>query len=497
MGIVIRQSFWSSIFLFLGVFLGALNVLVLFKLILGDEIFGLTRILLSFSFIAAEFAVLGTPTMLLKYFPFFKEEKNKGVILFGFCILLVGTLLTVFVLWFFKEPIILSKEGNPDLVRSYYFVTLVSLIGVALYKFFQAYFKAILVTVLPVFLNDFMLRLYITLWLLAYSFFQIDLYTWMLGYALIYLINPLIMILYLQIKGRLDFSWNRKFTPKLRKEAFSFGLWNLMAGASTSLVNNVDIFMLWQFLIQAEEKIAVYSRALYISALIIIPVRAIANIVQPLVSQMFKDKNYAGLARIYKQSSINQLIVSGFVFLVIWINIDAILMLLGDDATQAKWVVLFIGLSKVFSVATGINGLLINHSEHYRYTTYFILTLSILTIVFNIIFIPKYQLLGAAIATSFSVFMFNFLKWWFVFKKLKMQPFDWNSAKVVLAAGLAILVCHFIPNFFGTEIIHLLLDMTIKGIVAGGIFVFIILKAGLSKEITGIFQTFINKLGNG
>ena len=497
MGIVIRQSFWSSIFIFLGVILGAVNVLLLFDRTVGAEIFGLTRVIFSLSFIAAEFAVLGSPTVLIKYFPYFRDERKKGIVLFSLLLALVGLIITIAVLYFAKDLIISSKTGDAELFNQYYFVAIIGLFGVTLYKFFQAYFKTLYLTIFPVFLNDFMLRLYTTLWLCSYVVFDIELYHWMLGYGLIYLINPVIMVIYLLINNKLDLSWNKKIDRKLSRSAIVFGLWNLLAGASSSLVSNVDIIMLWQFLLDAEERIALYAKALYITALIVIPVRAIDNITQPLIAQMFKDKNNKGLARLYSQSSINQLIVSGLVFILIWINVDTIFLILNDNPEEVKWVVLFIGISKVFSVATGVNGVLINHSKHYRFTTYFIIVLALFTILFNRILIPQFELIGAALATSFALFMFNFIKWLFVWLRMKMQPFSLNSLKVVFTAIVVILVSAIVPYSYGEELIPRLLDIAIRSILAASVFVFVILKFGLSDELSSIFQSFKKRIGNG
>ncbi|NND77442.1 MAG: hypothetical protein HKN39_04610 [Flavobacteriales bacterium] len=494
MGIVIRQSFWSTIFLFLGVFLGAINILFLFRSIIGDEFFGLTRILLSVGFISAEFAVLGTPTMIIKYFPFFKEEKNKGIVLYTFLISCIGTILAALALYLFKEPIISAKEGDAGLIGQYYFVSIIILVGVALYKFFHGYFNAILKTTVPTFLNELMLRVYITLWLLAYHFFEIEIYDWLLVFGLIYTINPLVMIIYLKAKGVFDLSWNKKLDRPFIFTSLNFGLWNLLAGASVSLVNNVDIFMVGLLLSNGEEKAGFYAIALYIVSLIVIPTRAMTNVTHPLVARMFKDQNFAGLKKIYAQSSINLLVVCGLLFVLIWINVDNIFLILGDDPEMGKWVVLFVGLSKLFAVATGVNGALINHSPHFRYTTYFILILAIITIASNLIFIPRYEILGAAAATAFSLAMFNFLKWLFVWVKLKMQPFDIRSIKALIVGLVCIGVSYIIPEFFSENLTGRLLDIGLRSLICGGVFISMTLWLGLSDEIDRIVSLLKSKI---
>lgn len=488
MGIVIRQSFWSTIYLFIGVFLGAVNILFLFRNIIGDEFFGLTRILLSIGFISAEFATLGSPTMLINYFPFFKNEKNKGIVIYTFLVACIGILITSVILIVFKEPIISAKQGDPELIRNYYFVSLIVLVGVALYKIFNGYLKAILRTTVPIFLNDVMLRVYITLWLLAYHFFHIEMYDWLLVFGLFYALNPLIMLLYLISIGKLDLSWNKNIDRPFIKTSMNFGLWNLTAGASSSLVNNVDVFMVGILLSDGLSKAGFYTIALYMVSLIVLPTRAISNVTQPLVAQMFSNKNMLGLNKLYGQTSINQLIICGFFFALIWVNIDNIFLLMGDEPGKGKWIVLIVGLAKLFSVATGVNGVLINHSPHFRYTTYFIVVLAILTIISNLIFIPQYGILGAAIATAFSLVMFNFLKWLFVWIKLDMQPFNAKSLKAVLVIVVSIVVSNLIPLSLGDSILERCLEIGIMTLISGGLFIVLALWLNLSNEISDLYS---------
>lgn len=59
MGIVIRQSIKTTIVTYIGFAIGYVNTLFLFPLVLSKEQIGLTRLLISVSFLFATFASLG------------------------------------------------------------------------------------------------------------------------------------------------------------------------------------------------------------------------------------------------------------------------------------------------------------------------------------------------------------------------------------------------------------------------------------------------------
>ena len=69
------------------------------------------------------------------------------------------------------------------------------------------------------------------------------------------------------------------------------------------------------------------------------------------------------------KSALNQFLFGGIIFLIIWLNIDHGLSILPEkfNGEGVKLVILFIGLSKLFNVATGVNGQIIINSKYYRF----------------------------------------------------------------------------------------------------------------------------------
>ena len=67
MGIVAKQSIWNTITLFTGVFLGAINTMILFPMMLEADEYGLTRIIVTIGLLGGQFAMLGMPSVLIKF----------------------------------------------------------------------------------------------------------------------------------------------------------------------------------------------------------------------------------------------------------------------------------------------------------------------------------------------------------------------------------------------------------------------------------------------
>ena len=96
----------------------------------------------------------------------------------------------------------------------------------------------------------------------------------------------------------------------------------------------------------------------------------------------------------------------------------------------------YVGLAKLIDVSAGVNGAIIATSDKYRFDLYINLVLIIVTIISNVIFIPKYGIEGAAMATALALFIHNMVKTLILYSLYQIQPFQISNFKL-LAIGLA------------------------------------------------------------
>ena len=80
MGVVVKQSIKGTIVNYLGVAIGAFTTFFILTRYLTAEEVGLTRVLVEAATLLSGLSQLGTSASILRYYPYFKDEKNKEMI---------------------------------------------------------------------------------------------------------------------------------------------------------------------------------------------------------------------------------------------------------------------------------------------------------------------------------------------------------------------------------------------------------------------------------
>ena len=220
------------------------------------------------------------------------------------------------------------------------------------------------------------------------------------------------------------------------------------------------------------------------------PGKSIISISVPLLAKAWEEQDFKQIQAIYSKSSINQLIIGGLFFLCVWINIDAIFSILPEKFSHGKWVVLCIGLAQLFNVATGVNGAIIINSKYYKYDLYTNLLLVVITLISNYLLIPKYGINGAAMATAFSVLLFNLIRLILIKLKMNLQPFSLKTLYTVL-----ILIALYGVSLCLPLIGNLYLDVIWKTFVVVAIFIPLLLSLELSEDINKLVVDVRKRLG--
>ena len=191
---------------------------------------------------------------------------------------------------------------------------------------------------------------------------------------------------------------------------------------------------------------AVYTLAQNMASLIQAPQRAIISSSIGPLSQAWKNKDYDKLNLIYQRSSINQLLFSVGMFVLIWINFtDGVFTFqLQENYLSAKFVFLFIGLMRIIDMGTGVNSQIIATSTFWKFEFFTGIILLSLTLPLNYILTKSIGIPGTSIANLIALTVYNAIRYGFLFKKFGMQPFN---SKTVYTLGLGLVgfaVCHLL-----------------------------------------------------
>lgn len=483
MGIIKKQSINNSISLYIGIIIGAINTILIFPHVFENnpEYWGLLQILVSYSLIFSTFSHLGSPNILLRFFP---QLKNKSQLL-SFSMILCGIGFLVFLLLFYLfENYLLSSIDATPLLKDYFYLIGLLVFSLSFFDLFSSISRSNLDSSTPVFLNEVFVRVGVLLLLLLYEFGWILFDHFLYAYISLYL-TKLLALIYIQLKHkRISFSFNFSFAQF--KEQLKYGFYVLTGGGAAVLVSRFDMLMIEHYL--DLKQVAYYGLAFFIGSVIKVPARSISSISSPLIAKSFEENNRSNIQNIYSKTSINLLIIGGVIFLCIMLNIDDILQLLPEKFSHGKYVVLFIGSAQLVNLIAGLHGLILVHSAHYKSIIYFNLFLFLITFVTNIIFIPKYGINGAALATLISLFVFNAARMFYVYKTMNFHPFSKKTALSILM----IVVIYFLLSYLPLTSLSLL-NIIIRCTLACLLVVFSVQYFKLSEDIKQIIDSNLDK----
>ena len=457
MGIVINQSIKNLIFTYLGFAIGAMNTLFLYPYIMDENYYGLVAVLLSTAMIFYPLLSIGMSNTIVRFYTRYKskEEKDK-FISFTFII----PLFVIIPLWLFtnsfETEIANTLSDKSELIKEYIKYIFVFAVFVGYFEVFYSYSRVLLKSVFGNILKEIFIRVYVTILILLIYFNVITDHQFIVLLAVGYGVRVLLMGIYVLYISDFKFQFS-SFTKY--KNVMYYSLFVIFASSVSFMVLEIDKLMISQYI--DLKNVAYYAVGGFIGIVVSVPGRAMTQILAPFVSKAIAENNLNEIKSLYKKSSINLLVVSGFVFMLIVINVKFLYMLLPEKYIGGEFVAIIIAFSKLFDMATGINGTIITNSKYYRYDLLFGATLLVLTIATNIIFIQIFGAIGAAIATGVSVIFYNILKLVFVRVKYGVYPFTLNSFYVFVAMLIISASLYIVPMFINPIVSIIVLSLVV------------------------------------
>ena len=444
MGIVINQSIKGTIVNYVGIAIGFLTTFFIVTKYLTQEEIGLTRVMIDAAILFASFAQLGTSSSIIRFFPYFKNENEQhhGFFFWTLIVPVVGFLLFVLVAKCLEGTIIHTFSKNSDLFVTYYrFV-----FPLAFFMLYQTVFEAntnvLMRIVVPKFVREVGVRVGLLLTYLLYGYWNvIDLDGLVMGVCITYFLAALIDFLYLLSLGKISFKPDFKvFTKSLLKDIGFYTLFLLLNAVTVNVMPLLNTFFVSAGM--GLTFTGIYAIANYIASVVEVPNRSLNAIVQPEISESIKNNDINKAETICKSVSLHLMLSSALIFLFIWINIDALFMLLpnGEMYEAGKSVVLILGIAKFFNSTLFVSSSVLNYSKYYYLSLVFTVMLTTMAVVLNVLLIPRYGMNGASLSHLISYLTFYLCLLTIVRVKLDINILSTAQFKVIaLVAGLLLL----------------------------------------------------------
>lgn len=486
MGIVLQQSFKNTLIIFLGFAIGGLNVLFLYIYFLEAEYYGLVTFLLSSSNILMPLLIFGMQHTIIKFFTSYQKKSDRDNFLITAIFLplmiivplaIAGTVFYGYISEF------LSRENI--IIKKYTYLIFVVSVFMGYFEVFYSWSKVQMKSVFGNFIKEIFARISVTILLFAVHFNWINSEQFIYALVVVYGLRTLIIMFY---AFRLYFPQLYSYRlPENMKELLNFSVYIILAGSAGTILLEIDKFMIPQM--KEIVQVAYYAVGVYIASVIAIPSRAMQQIINPITAKELNNNNLAEVEKLYKKSSLNLLIIGGLFFLLINSNINEIYEIINKpEYAVGVFIVLIISFSELFKLSLGNNGAILTNSKYYKMFFYFSIAMAASVIVLNRIFIEKFGIDGAAMATVLVVLFFGFVKIFYIKRKFNMNPYTKNTIKIVLLIAVLFFVFHFV-----SFPVHPILGILLKSLLIFLIYAFLIIKLRLSSDLTEIYQKYLVK----
>lgn len=492
MGVVKRQGIKSGIIGYLGIILGFVGTLWVYPL--DFDRYGYIQKLIATATLLVPILRVGSVALITKFFAQYHSEGNKGFLTF-ICKVTGATILTSTLTLFIVTSFIDINIPVFDFINfsstNFYLIYLLAILMI-LVNILKLNASNYLRIVVPEIFDNIGLKVTLFIIVITSFVYKVDLILSVTILLIYYIFHIISLLLYNKHINALKFKGCHlsNISLSLKESMKSYWLFAGLNFFGTILSYKIDVIMIGDMI--DDSHVGYYSAIMFMTIAIQIPLRSILNISSPIISKSIQQKDYDNVIHIYSKSSINLLIVGVFLFSSVYLNLENITNIMTNGKALIPYldVFLFLGLAKLFDVSTSVNNLVMIYSKWYKYNLWLLLFTGVINIGLNYFLIKQYGIIGAAIATAISLFIFNFIKTIIVYFYIDYQPF---TKEMLIPFAVLVLV---ILNPYKLDVGSGLMNIIINGAILTLIYVPLIYYSKISKDINGIVENTMNKLFN-
>lgn len=394
--------------------LGFINQIALAR-ILGAGGVGEVLLAISVVRITALLAKFGLQEAMMKFVPIYVDQKDdarlRGTIYFALAFSLVTSLIFVCLVLLFSKYIAVTEgllKLLPIIVLAIPAWTIKEVTGGVLVGF-----KDVMRAFIPESLVSPFFRLAIFLVLSLQGVSAL--------YAVIAFASGEIIAMIFSIKFLLDRvrkinKVKRKFD---KKKILDFAYTIIFTSMSVLLFYEADKWVLAKY--TSPETVGIYGIASKLVLLAYFPMHAFASIIPPIISSIHASGNLKEFRKVVSESTRWILSMAMPVILVLAIEGGNILRYLYGPEFEAGYIVLLIlVLGQMIKAGAGLIGVILQMAGQHKLYMKISIVWGIINIILNVLLIPQYGMIGAAIASAFCLSVIDIICIFIIKKKLSV-----------------------------------------------------------------------------
>jgi len=266
-------------------------------------------------------------------------------------------------------------------------------------------------------------------------------------------------------------------------ELFAFAIPLLSTDLLYQLMNSMDVVLLGHF--RGAIDIAAFRSVQTAAGLNQLAMMSFQTLFTPLAARMFARKDYAGINDLYWQTAIWMAVISFPIFAVTFSLAQPLTVLLFTQKyADSAPILALLSLGYYFSTALGFNGLTIRVFGKVRYIVVINILAALVNLGLNLLLIPIYGALGAAIGTCVTMIAHN------IFKQIGLRfvtgisMFEWRFLKVYILILLSAFGLLLIQTLTSS---HIYIGLPLVGLVS----LFVLLSTRKSLNVGQMFPELL------
>jgi O-antigen/teichoic acid export membrane protein len=461
---------------------------------LNPSHYGLFYSILSFSMVLLFFSKMGMNTTLVKYVSEFRAKRKFGemkfVILFSSVLRIISTIFLGILIFIFSKYLADHYFKHTEATAILIIFSII-IIFIMFNRILSNIFNSIHNN-LFMGLIEFSQKFFFLFFFLLYIFIGYTTSPLLVTYSYLFSVSIVFIIFIIPaIKQSKILEFKLVYSKKLIKKLTFFSAIAFLGSMTTVILGYIDTIMLTSFRSLAE--VGVYNVVLPTVMLLAIFGDALKDVALPMVSELWakkmKNKLSQGIQIINKY--ILMIIVPAALVLIIFPKL-IINLLFGSQYISGYFSMQLLSIGIVFATVAAPGRVFLWGTGHLKEDTKIVVIAAVFNIITNLLLIPRWGIVGAALTTSLS-YMITMILVSFKLKKIANIPFNgYNWLKIFIASITFAAVANFIKNILNINIyIEAIICLIFGGLIYLSICYFF--KLIDVKEIKFILKNFFKK----
>lgn len=228
-------------------------------------------------------------------------------------------------------------------------------------------------------------------------------------------------------------------TESMYRELVVFSIPLVISSAADTIFSNIDALLLAYF--GTTEQVGVYDIAFVLANLLLVILLSFRFITMPLLSELHSEERFDELRRLYHTLSKWLFLVSYPGLLVLTLFPGTVISLtFGSEYLGGTLPLAILALGTFSHVVTGPAGALLVSVGDTRLQMLDYVAMAALNVALNLVLIPPYGIVGAALATSLSYLALNGLYLFQLDRRLGVRPVSLEFLQTAGSIGLITVV---------------------------------------------------------